>query len=184
MPKNTGILNLTDDKPNLVPLSNGMEDKADVKPNIDNLSQMVDNVQVKKKTPQRPTEQDTVGAKNAEIEIINLTDENPNVGPLSNGMEDNMDVKPNVDNLSQMVDNVQVKKKTPQRPTPQRPTEQDREVIRLKSSLAATKNKLMSLQTNITKLLTIIVPDVDLGEADNINEIITEMIQVNSEQGS
>ncbi|KAL5010789.1 hypothetical protein ScPMuIL_013094 [Solemya velum] len=126
-----------------------------------------------------------------EIQVVDLTDD------MDETAED--DVKPNVEVLSQMINNSnnneQMKRKSSQGQSRQASEQantsaKDREllrqktneVIQLTSTLAATTNKLESLQQNICKLLKIIVPDVDLGDSENIGEIVSELIRVNAGQ--
>ncbi|KAL5010240.1 hypothetical protein ScPMuIL_012545 [Solemya velum] len=133
-----------------------------------------------------------------EIQVVGLPED------MDETAED--DVKPNVEVLSQMINNSnnneQMKRKSSQGQSRQASEQantsaKDREllsqltneVIQLTSTLGATTNKLAtttnkleSLQQNICKLLKIILPDVDLGDSENIGEIVSELIRVNAGQ--
>ncbi|WAR07687.1 MORC3-like protein [Mya arenaria] len=50
--------------------------------------------------------------------------------------------------------------------------------------LSETKKSLTSLQSNIWKLLKIIVSDFDYGDPENIEQVIVDFIRVNGEEGA
>ncbi|XP_064628508.1 MORC family CW-type zinc finger protein 3-like [Lineus longissimus] len=54
-------------------------------------------------------------------------------------------------------------------------------IIKQDKIIKESKEKLTKLRSNVSKLLALIVPDVDLGDENNIDNILIEMIKVNSQ---
>ena len=62
--------------------------------------------------------------------------------------------------------------------------EEDTRLGHLRHKYKLLTQRFNSLQRNVHKLLSFIVPDVDLGSEDDIEHIVTEMIRVNCNQES
>lgn len=62
--------------------------------------------------------------------------------------------------------------------------EEDTRLGHLRHKYKLLTQRFHSLQRNVHKLLSFIVPDVDLGSEDDIEHIVTEMIRVNCNQES
>ena len=60
--------------------------------------------------------------------------------------------------------------------------EEDTRLGQLRHKYKLLTQRFHNLQRNVHKLLSFIVPDVDLGSADDIEHIVTEMIRVNCTQ--
>ena len=61
-------------------------------------------------------------------------------------------------------------------------SEKDERVSELKQQLKESEDRYMSLQRNVRSLLQIIVPDLSVPALSFVNDIVVEMIKVNSRQ--
>jgi len=71
---------------------------------------------------------------------------------------------------------------TPASATSASVTGKDERVNDLKQQLKASEDRYMSLQRNVRSLLQIIVPDLNVPALSFVNDIVVEMIKVNSRQ--
>jgi len=126
-------------------------------------------------------EADTTAKSSVEVKVETVKTETPDSPKTSTAQDITNDKKSSTQSATVTSADASVTS-TPASATSASVTGKDERVNDLKQQLKASEDRYMSLQRNVRSLLQIIVPDLNVPALSFVNDIVVEMIKVNSRQ--